>query len=429
MDGLKINDHEKYLAGVLWQCKNQSFEILTQIKPEFIQNTNFKMVVMAFLSLEKANYQINQSSLESTLKSFGGEKVFLDVLMFCGDQYGAEAWKFHLDEWKEKVSTYQIKQKMTSLLSRDLSSSELIEELDKLKDFSFVNNSEFRDLQEIAENILNPEETHKIKTGLKSFDDIGGLRLGEMLVLAGKTIMGKSAFMTSLLASAWENHQVRSCIFSFEMDGESVVKRMISHLTQVPYYKIDNHSKQNLNDKEQIQNGLNTIMESGIKIYDKGVANLSKIRLLVKKVIESEKIKNGYPPQVFVFDFMQLISGSGNNENERVSDISRSLKMIAQEFHVSVIALSQLNRKTDDNEDSVPELSNLRGSGSIEQDANRIVFVHRPLYYKSQAEKVEYWQENNGIEEAMFFFKKNRNDPTDAGMVHFHTRTMTFKDV
>ncbi len=274
----------------------------------------------------------------------------------------------------------------------DSNSSNLIEsirnELYKIEDRKI--SSEFQRGDEVAKRIIedifsNKKEILGLKTGFTALDEITtGLQKGDLIILAARPSVGKTAFALNLAMNAiiYNNNSV--AFFSLEMPAEQLMKRMLSSISSVNNYKFKDFSTISNDEKERILAAYSKLENKNLFIDDSGSINLNEI------IWKSKKLKNKNQLDLIIIDYMQLIpvdTKSGGNRQQEVSKISRSLKQLARELDVPIIALSQLNRRVEERESKKPMMSDLRESGSIEQDADIIAFLYRDDYYNKSDEE------------------------------------------
>jgi len=223
-----------------------------------------------------------------------------------------------------------------------------------------------------------------LTSGYPKLDEITlGLQKGNLIILAARPAMGKSAFAMNVATKACQKaindngEKAHVALFSLEMSKEQIVQRMIASLAHVDLGKIQ---RGNLSQKEMmmVQSAYTDIRSLNMYFSDQGTLTVSDIRAKCRK----QKANVGL--DLVVIDYLQLINGTGgksSNRQEEVSQISRSLKQMARELEVPVIALAQLSRDVEKREDKRPTMADLRESGSIEQDADIVMFLYRDDYY------------------------------------------------
>lgn len=219
-------------------------------------------------------------------------------------------------------------------------------------------------------------------TGFHDLDKIiNGLQETHLLIVAARPSMGKSLFACQTAYNAARSSGKGVLISSLEMDEAQIMDRLLSSCS---HFRLTNIRGGYITDSDQpkIDQGLDKLARAKLFIDDTPAVNISHIRLQARKVQREAGLA------LIVVDYLQLMEAPGRSGNERVTNISRSLKALAKEFKVPVMALSQLNRKVEDRDNKRPTMADLRESGQIEQDADIIIFIYRDeQYYKSESKK------------------------------------------
>ncbi len=259
------------------------------------------------------------------------------------------------------------------------------------QDFGTTLNSTLQMIQKAYEK---EGKVSGLSTGLNDLDyKMGGLNDSDLIILAGRPAMGKSALAMNIAYNVAENmrtndkmdpHDKGVAIFSLEMSAEQLAARILSSITDTPGYKLRTGDME-LGEFNRIAAAVREYQKLPLYIDDTPGININTIRTRARRL----KRTNGLG--LIVIDYIQLINGSGDKKSEgnrvqEVSEISRGLKILAKELKVPVIALSQLNRGLEQRDDKRPLMSDLRESGSIEQDADIVMFVFRENYYIHNAE-------------------------------------------
>jgi replicative DNA helicase len=305
--------------------------------------------------------------------------------------------------------------------------------------------SELKNMQTITYDTL--EHIKKMKeqgnkyligetTGFDALDrKTTGFNEGDLVIIAARPAMGKTSLV---LNTALQNIERDAGVifFSLEMPAEQLMIRLLSAKTNIP---LQNLRKGDLNDSQwsstiKAMESLNT---KKLFVDDNGSVNINQLRARVRKLAGNSE--NNI--KMVVIDYLQLMSGTGNKDRHlEVSEISRGLKMLAREMKLPIIALSQLNRGLENRPDKRPMLSDIRESGSIEQDADIIMFVYRDDVYKERDEqrkekeskdKGENYKSafiNKSIEEAEIIIGKQRNGPIGTVKLEFHKELTKFVD-
>ena len=245
-----------------------------------------------------------------------------------------------------------------------------------------------------------------LSTGYDLLDNLtSGLQPSELIILAARPSMGKTAFALNLAenVAVRENRPKPVAIFSLEMSKESLLLRLLSADARIDSHKFRT-GRLSHEDKGKIPRSLSRLSEAPLWIDDAGAATVVEIGAKLRR-LKSEKGLS-----LVIVDYLQLVSARGrfSNRNEEISSITRGLKALAKELKVPLLVLSQLTRAPE-REDREPRLADLRESGAIEQDADVVMFIHRPNFYKKSSEVTP---EERGETELMI--AKQRNGPTDS---------------
>lgn len=264
-----------------------------------------------------------------------------------------------------------------------------------------------------------------ISTGLQALDSvICGLVSPDLLIIAARPGQGKTALMLSITYNTSVKNNIPCAWFSLEMDGVQLVRRLASIDTGINHEFI---RKGSTTEEEDflLSASISKISKSKIFIEDKAAINVRDIRT------RANLLKKRHNIQYIVVDYLQLMKGIDVKNKSReniVSDISRSLKEIAKELEIPVIALSQLSREVEKRPDKIPQLSDLRESGGIEQDADEVIFLMRPEYYY-MTDDVEIGGENYNVSGlCICSTAKNRHGSTKNTALSFKGHCMHFTD-
>jgi replicative DNA helicase len=291
------------------------------------------------------------------------------------------------------------------------------------------NYSQVKGLMKEAIDELQAKKTRKdgitgVPTGFIDLDNItSGWQPSDLVIIAGRPSMGKTALVLSMMRNASIDHEMPIALFSLEMSSLQIVNRLISSEAELDSDKI---KKGNLKDYEWQQLLHKTDQLNNAKIFIDDTPALTILELRAK----SRRLKSQHDIQCIIVDYLQLMSGeygksSGNREQE-IASISRSLKAIAKELNVPVLALSQLSRAVETRGgDKRPVLSDLRESGSIEQDADMVLFIYRADRYDITED--EDGNLTAGVAEVLL--RKNRNGPTGKVKLKFIERYAKFADM
>jgi replicative DNA helicase len=238
-----------------------------------------------------------------------------------------------------------------------------------------------RALDNITQSIERGERITGKPTGWSTLDRIlGGWNAGDLIVMAARPGMGKTALALSLIYE-FSKLGGKSLIISLEMSSEQLVKRYFSLITDIMNYKIRNASL----SKYEVEKLCDAVNKSDVEFFVDQEPNASLQQLKAKAKVH--KAKHGL--ELLVIDYIQLMTGTKQNREQEIAEISRGLKLLAKELNITVIVLAQLSRKPEERADKKPLLSDIRESGSIEQDADVVLFPFRPAKYEETQPEVE----------------------------------------
>ena len=292
--------------------------------------------------------------------------------------------------------------------------------------FSVSDQSLKQDLVSI-ENILTEsfdriEELHRnkgqlrgIRTGYRDLDTMtAGLQRSDLIILAARPAMGKTTLVTNLAYNVATIGKLPVLFFSLEMSKEQLIDRMLADASGVDSWNIRTG---NLSDEDfsKISEAMGEMAEAPIFIDDTPGLSVLEMRTKARRAAHDQ------PLGLIIVDYLQLMQSNGNHNGNRVqevSEISRGLKLIARELNVPLIALSQLSRTVETRTPPVPQLSDLRESGSIEQDADIVSFIYRPGYYEPDNPEVQNITD--------LIIAKHRNGPVGKVQLYFHPERLRF---
>ncbi len=275
-----------------------------------------------------------------------------------------------------------------------------------------------RTLQEIVDISKGKKERNAVRTGFPLLDRaLGGLRPGTLVIVAARPAMGKSAFVINIATNTAINYGTPVAFFSLEMSKTEIGNRILSSKSSVSTFALQN-AEIKTDDWENISAAMTLLSPAPFYIDDR--SGINTIEMMAK----CRQLKNENKLGLIIVDYLQLMNstgrGSSGNRQQEISEISRSLKIMAKELDVPVIALSQLSRGAEFREDRRPLLADLRDSGAIEQDADMVMFIYRDKYYDTTTtEKPE-------IEDAEIIVAKNRQGATKTVMLKWWARKTLF---
>lgn len=270
--------------------------------------------------------------------------------------------------------------------------------------------AEFRVANEVVssvlENIQTMSQTHTnitgTPTGFRRMDSLtNGFQNGDLIILAARPSVGKTAFACNVALNAAQISKKAVAMFSLEMPAEHLITRMLSAKSRLSGSALRTGQIRNNNEWNALNEAAADLKQTKIYIDDSATIRVSEI------FSKCRKLQTEHPLGLIIIDYIQLISSgnkSSDNRQQEVSEISRNLKALARELKVPVIALSQLSRSVESRSDKRPQLSDLRESGAIEQDADIVLFLYRQAYYERDEDRPE-------TEKIEVLIAKHRNGP------------------
>ena len=261
-----------------------------------------------------------------------------------------------------------------------------------------------------------------VSTGFDQLDNLlSGFQNGDLVILAARPSLGKSSLAFNIALNASMNHKVPVGIFSLEMSKDQIIDRFISSLAGIDLWKLRTgrlSSEGEDNDFQRIQRAMAGLAETQIYVDDSAMTDVLQMRAMTRRLQADKGLG------LIIVDYLQLIDSSRistyDNMVQQMSVISRSLKGLAKELNVPVLALSQLSRAVEQRTPQIPRLSDLRESGSIEQDADVVMFIYREDKYRTESERRNI---------ADIIIAKHRNGPVGKVELYFDEQTATFRNL
>ena len=270
-------------------------------------------------------------------------------------------------------------------------------------------------IQKMNDLASGTADAHGVPSGFPEIDEITfGWHPSDLVIIAARPAMGKTAFVLSMARNIAVEHKTPVAIFSLEMSEDQLANRLVVNHTEIPN---DDIKRGNLTPQQMatLEQRIGTLEQAPLYIDDTAGLSVFDLRSKARRLVRQNGVK------VVIIDYLQLMTASGiksnANREQEVSTVSRSLKQLAKELNITVIALSQLNRGVENRpkEGKRPQLSDLRESGAIEQDADMVCFLHRPEYYGIMED--EEGRSMKGMAE--FIIAKHRNGRVDTVLLRF----------
>ena len=426
---------EESVLGACFLSKYALQKATESLLPESFYSEKNAKIFTAMIDLAEEKTPIDLTTITSHLKKknelneVGGVEYLTEILNFVPTASNVD---YYIQNVEETAILRRLIETANDIATEGYRTDETVNEIldsSEKKILSIVKNrksSEFRsikdvllktqsDLERLSEN---KSEITGLATGWYDLDKLTtGLHPNEFIIIAARPAMGKTAFALNLATHAAMTQDKSVAVFNLEMSAEQLAMRILSSLGQLEGFKLRTGNLMN-NDWKRINEAVSQLSNTNLVIDDTPGITIGEIRAKCRRLASSEKGLS-----LVIIDYLQLISGGKNygaNRQQEVSDISRSLKTLAMELNVPIIALSQLSRSVEGREDKRPLMSDLRESGSIEQDADIVAFLYRDDYYNKEART----EDNTSISELII--GKHRNGPTATIELLFKKNTSTF---
>lgn len=423
---------EKSVLGAILIDEQVISDILVVVKARDFYETKHQLVFEAMLKLFEKSSPIDLLTLTDQLKQ---DK---NLTKIGGSAYLAELTNYvptaaHAEAYAKLVAEAAIRRRLITAAGsiadlgyeESTSVEELIGKAEK-QIFEVSDQNTTGDLVSL-ENILSDsferiETLHKnqgalrgVSTGYRDLDNMtAGLQRSDLIILAARPAMGKTTLVTNLAYNVATIEKQPVLFFSLEMSKEQLVDRMLADAAGVDSWKIRTG---NLNDEDfaKLSEAMGDMAETPIMIDDTPGLSILEMRTKARRAAHNQ------PLGLIIVDYLQLMQASfranDGNRVQEVSEISRGLKLIARELNVPVIALSQLSRTVENRNPKIPQLADLRESGSIEQDADIVMFIYREAYYQPDTERQNITD---------LIIAKHRNGPVGKVELYFHPERLRF---
>ncbi|MBD8028180.1 DNA helicase [Ureibacillus sp. Re31] len=376
--------NEEVILGTILKAPHLLMD--TDLKTDYFQQTEHKNLLNAMKKLSREGQAIDLVALITKFppERFGGVGKLNQMLNMANETKFDDYVNLLIDQWREreKLNILEIAKIDNWNLER------ITNELNSLVSNNTNDHSTIKELvTAVAEDPWTPKEKETgINTGLGTLQTVtNGWQNGDLIIAAGRPSMGKTDAMLHFAKMAGWNGAI-PVIFSLEMKDEKLRDRLIASTGNYNRNKMKNlYERLTDKQKETWMTTLGRVSETNIEIFDKSGQTLSEIRMKVRKV----KNQNPRKQLIVLIDYLTLIKPTDDhrgNMHLAVSDISKGLKAIAKDFDCPVICLAQLSRSVEQRKDKRPMLSDLRESGSIEEDADVVVFFYRDAYYTKKAD-------------------------------------------
>jgi replicative DNA helicase len=429
------NESEMAVLGSIMLKPDVMNEVLDIITKECFYSTRHRMIFENLLELFADGKPIDLLSVSEKLKTkdllnkVGGSSYLTELIESVPSSANILYYSEIVKNKHALRSLIEAAEHISALGYNATDEIDVVLDEAEKKVFNVTNKNDKRTLIE-AKEILgdaweridhlhkNKDELRGVSSGFKALDNIlAGFQKSDLIILAARPSVGKTSLALDIMRHVTVREKVPAAIFSLEMSSQQLIDRMLAAEAQVNAWKLRTGNLTNEEDFGRIRDTLSVLSEAPIYVDDKPANNIISMRSTARK-LKSEKGLG-----LIIVDYLQLMmpTSSKNSDNvvQQVTEISRSLKSLARELDVPVIALSQLSRAVEQR-GGKPRLSDLRDSGSIEQDADVVMFIHREDRYKEEDEKTNI---------AEILVEKHRNGPTGVAKLYFDDTKSTFNDV
>jgi len=425
-------DAEQSVLGATMLDKDALIKIADQLTPTDFYVEKHRLIYEAMLDLYEKREPIDILSLSNRLaskellKELGGQSYLASLL--SGVPSAANILHY-AKIVREKATLRRLIQAGQRIVEMGYIEEQDLEKLlDKAEQNLFAVSQKylkqnFVPIQTILTEAFDRiDELHKQKgrlrglaTGFTDLDNLlAGFQNSDLIVLAARPSMGKTSLALDIVRQVATQTKVPVGIFSLEMSKEQLVDRLLCAEANVDLWKMRT-GKIKEDEFPKIGEAMGVLAEAPIFLDDSATSNIMEMRTKARRLQIEHKVG------LLVIDYLQLMEGR-NTENrvQEVSEISRNLKAIARELNIPVLALSQLSRAVESRSPAIPQLSDLRESGSIEQDADVVMFIYREAMYRRETERANI---------ADIFIKKHRNGPTGQVELYFNENQASFRNL
>ena len=426
---------EQSLLGALMQEPEKLIEVKATVDPEDFYDERNKDIYSAILRLDEMEIIPDTTTIFEEINNSGAFRT-VDASLYIVDLYDITPSSRNIMHYANLVKRYSIYREIRAAL---LSSTEEMNQgnadidsltatlfdqveraMERAKTSQFKNMKDVTDevFKEILARMAGEGQNVAVPTGYGALDKLVGFGKGDLIILAARPAMGKTAFTLNIAQNVTMLYDKTVAFFSLEMGKEQLVGRILSSVAGVSSEKL-RRANMDPADWEKVIAAADRMSKSKLFIDDTPGLTVQDMRSKLRRL----KVEHGL--DLVIVDYTQLMQGrnagkGSENRQQEVSEISRNLKLIAREFNVPVIALSQLSRSVESRPDKRPVLSDLRESGSLEQDADIVIFLYRDKYYDENSEKGD---------NAEVLIRKHRNGSVGTVELQFVGELTQFRDV
>jgi len=422
-------DSEEAIIGAIFSNPKLAYEVFETLEPKDFFNNKTRIIVRAIFTCFNDKTACDLVTVSDTLRrekkleNIGGLKYLKELKDAISDILNLHSW---ISIVKEK-SDFRFFIKLANKLGKEAQGEgnnpeaigeEIVSAISKLKSANKDNVTHLSSgVFDVLDKIRNQAENEitGFRTNFVELDEIlGGLQKTDLIILAARPSMGKTASAFQIAYNV-AKQGIKTLFFSLEMSKEQLLMRILCSEARVDSINLKNNNL-SASDWERIANVIPDLQNANFFVDDTPAITLNHVRNKLMKAVEAEE-----PYEFIVIDYLQLMTSSvGGSRQEQISQLSRDLKSLAKEFGISELVLSQMSRAVESRNPPIPVMSDLRESGSIEQDADVVGFLYREDYYQEDTER-------KGITD--FIVAKNRNGPTGTVNLAFIKKFTRFDNL
>ena len=433
---------EDSVLGAIMIEKDAYATVADLLRPESFYKDQNRLVFEAIRALAAKDQPIDILSVADKLKTTGtleeaGGPVYLSEL--TRKVASTAHLYYHAQIVSQKATARDLIQMAARVEENAYDETQDVEELMQAAEseiFEISQRAQKRDVTQIDPVIEEAFDRMKkasknegnisgIPSGFKALDKItSGWQKSDLIIIAARPAMGKTAFVLSMAKNIAINYHKPVAMFSLEMSNVQLVNRLIMNVCEIEGDKIKNGKLTNA-EWSQLEHKINELLGAPIYVDDTPSLSVFELRSKARKLVKEHKV------ELIIIDYLQLMNASGmafGSREQEVSIISRNLKALAKELDIPIIALSQLNRGVEARtgvDGKKPQLSDLRESGAIEQDADMVCFIHRPEYYRLYSDE-KTGKDLRGL--GQIIVAKHRNGATDELWLRFRSKLAKFQN-
>jgi replicative DNA helicase len=426
-------DAEKALLGSIMLRSEVLYNITDRVRPETFYAQKHRMIYSAMLELHQKNQPIDLLTLstkleeKNDLEAIGGLAYLSELVNAVPSASNAEHYSEIVEKKYLMRSLIEAAEHISNIGYDDEREVDHVLDEAEAKIYAIANNTAGKTVAHIKEGLHEAwerldrlhnsgDELRGVPSGYKSLDEkLSGFQQSDLIILAARPSMGKTSLALDIARKAAVEHNMPVGIFSLEMSTQQLIDRMLAAESSVDAWRLRTGKLTRDVEFQYLRTAMDRLSKAPIYIHDQPGINILTMRSAARR------LKSEHDLKLIIVDYLQLMTPLKNTDSmvQQVTEISRSLKGLAKELNIPVIALSQLSRAVEQR-GGRPRLSDLRDSGSIEQDADVVMFIHRDDKQNENSERPNI---------AEILIEKHRNGPTGKVELYFDEKKTTFREL